>query len=207
MTKIRASVVAQRLLNLYRQAHVIEGGWGAVNRVLVVEFDDSVAAELEKLPNGKTLITHIKNLKSGRTNMSGIESELLPYGGAMEMYRAYELSEIEISGIKTALNEFEFSRAGLQKILNLNIVKRFGDNWFDAIKSAVVGDAELLKKLESVRSAKRAYEIWDSASALNAAQASDRVRNAIAAQMMEFDIYLPMFGENGSALLAELKKK
>ena len=34
-----AHIVAQRLLNLYRQAHVIEGGWTAVNRVFISESD------------------------------------------------------------------------------------------------------------------------------------------------------------------------
>ena len=35
--KAKASVVAQKLLNLYRQEHVIVGGWAAVNAVLPEE--------------------------------------------------------------------------------------------------------------------------------------------------------------------------
>ena len=44
--KAKASVIAQKLLNLYRQAHVIVGGWGAVNRVFVDEATDEVLTEM-----------------------------------------------------------------------------------------------------------------------------------------------------------------
>ena len=33
--KQHAHVIAQRLLNIYRQEHVLIGGWAAVNRVLI----------------------------------------------------------------------------------------------------------------------------------------------------------------------------
>ena len=61
--KAKASVVAQKLLNLYRQAHVIQGGWAAVNQVFVSEATQDVLSELHDLPTGKNLVTHISNLR------------------------------------------------------------------------------------------------------------------------------------------------
>ena len=51
--KAKASSIAQKLLNLYRQEHVIFGGWAAVNRVFVDEASDDVLRELRDLPTGK----------------------------------------------------------------------------------------------------------------------------------------------------------
>ena len=82
--KTKASTVAQKLLNLYRQEHVIFGGWAAVNQVFVAEADNDVMRELRALPTGKMLIQHIENLRSGKTPMDSIERELLPYGGTMD---------------------------------------------------------------------------------------------------------------------------
>ena len=64
--KAKASSIAQKLLNLYRQAHVINGGWAAVNRVLLDEATDEVLTELPELPTGKMLVQHIKNLREGK---------------------------------------------------------------------------------------------------------------------------------------------
>ena len=50
--KTKASTVAQKLLNLYRQEHVIFGGWAAVNQVFVAEADNDVMRELRPLPTG-----------------------------------------------------------------------------------------------------------------------------------------------------------
>ena len=81
--KAKASVIAQKLLNLYRQAHVINGGWPVLNHVFLDEASDEVLAELVNLPTGKMLATHIANLQSGKTPMDSIARELLPYGGMM----------------------------------------------------------------------------------------------------------------------------
>ena len=46
-------IIAQRLLNLYRQAHVINGGWAAVNKVFLDESGDpKVIEELQNMPTG-----------------------------------------------------------------------------------------------------------------------------------------------------------
>ena len=78
-----ASATALKLLNLYRQEHVIIGGWATINPVLVNEATDEVIKELRELPTGKMLIRHIENLRSGKTPMDSINRELLPYGGMM----------------------------------------------------------------------------------------------------------------------------
>ena len=44
--KPKASVVAQKLLNLYRQAHVIIGGWSALNPIFVEEATPDVLSSL-----------------------------------------------------------------------------------------------------------------------------------------------------------------
>ena len=80
----KSSVTALKLVNLYRQEHVIVGGWAAVNAVLVNEATDDVINELQNLPTGKMLIRHIENLRSGKTQMDSIEPELMPYGGQMQ---------------------------------------------------------------------------------------------------------------------------
>ena len=60
--KPKASTIAQKLLNLYRQAHVIIGGWGALNPIFVDEATPDVISELSNLPTGKMLAKHIENL-------------------------------------------------------------------------------------------------------------------------------------------------
>ena len=80
----QAHIIAQRLLNLYRQEHVIDGGWAAVNKVFIAESDnEAVIAELENMPTGKKLIAHINNLRTKKTPMDSIDKDLLPYGGLM----------------------------------------------------------------------------------------------------------------------------
>ena len=81
--KARIAATAQRLLNLYRQEHVIIGGWAAINPVFINEATDDVIKELREMPTGKMLIRHIENLRSGKTPMDSIEPELMPYGGLM----------------------------------------------------------------------------------------------------------------------------
>ena len=79
----KTSATAQKLLNLYRQEHVIIGGWATVNPVFINEATDEVIRELRELPTGKMLVQHIENLRTGKTPMDSIERELLPYGGLM----------------------------------------------------------------------------------------------------------------------------
>ena len=61
--KAKNRATAQRMLNLYRQQHVIIGGWAAVNQVFVDEATDAVLQELMEMPTGKNLVRHMENLR------------------------------------------------------------------------------------------------------------------------------------------------
>ena len=82
--KSETLTIAQRLINLYRQQHVIIGGWKAVNPIFLQEANEEVLSLLEELPTGSLLVKHIRNLQKGITKIDSIAHELLPYGGAME---------------------------------------------------------------------------------------------------------------------------
>ena len=203
----QAHIIAQRLLNLYRQEHVINGGWAAVNPVLVAESDDpQVREELKKLPTGKRLATHIENLRSGATPMDTIESELLPYGGliaSQEMH--YSLTEEEMSKLKSALDSFETTPESLKSIKNLDCVSKFGADWVEAIKSVLAKDPEYLEKWDAVVRTSKAYQMWDSAKQLMSETLTERNRAQIQADMPEFETYLPMFGDQGKEMLSKLR--
>lgn len=202
-----AHTVAQRLLNLYRQAHVIEGGWAAVNQVFISESDDDqVMEELSALPTGNRLVAHIKNLRSGKTPMDSIDNDLLPYGGMMQD-QEYEatLTPAEIDQIKQAISNFEPSPEALQNIRQLPAIRRFGTDWIEDVKSAFVNDPEALAKWDIVVRTHKAYQMWDSAKQLTNETLTDRNRAQIQADMPEFETYLPMFGEAGDEMLAKLR--
>lgn len=204
----QAHTIAQRLLNLYRQAHVINGGWAAVNKVFLAEAtDQQVFEELEKLPTGKRLATHIKNLRDGKTPHDTIEDELLPYGGMLsgQNNNNISLSESEIGELKSALDKFEPNPDGLKKLKSLSFVERFGNNWAEDVKSALKDNKELSAKWNDVVRTKKAYQMWDSAKELVSETLTDRNRAQIQADMPEFETYLPMFGEQGKAVLSKLR--
>ena len=70
--KPKASVVAQKLLNLYRQAHVIIGGWSALNPIFVDEakYGMSRDALYDKLKSNNIL---------GRRYFYPLISTFMPY--------------------------------------------------------------------------------------------------------------------------------
>ena len=204
----QAHTIAQRLLNLYRQAHVINGGWAAVNKVFLAEATDpQIFEELEKLPTGKRLATHINNLRDGKTAPDTIEDELLPYGGMLagQDNNKVALSPSEIDELKSALSDFEPNPEGLEKLKKLSFVKKFGNNWIEDVKSALAGNVELASKWDDVIRTNRAYQMWNSAKELVSETLTDRDRAQIQADMPEFETYLPMFGEKGKAVLAKLR--
>jgi len=203
----QAHIIAQRLLNLYRQEHVINGGWAAVNPVLIAESDDpQVIEELKKLPTGKRLATHIENLRSGVTPMDTIKSELLPYGGLIASQEMrYSLTEEEMAKLKSALDSFKTTPESLKSIKNLDCVSKFGADWVEAIKSVLAKDPEYLEKWDAVVRTSKAYQMWDSAKQLLSETLTDRNRAQIQADMPEFETYLPMFGDQGKELLSKLR--
>ncbi len=200
-------VIAQRLLNLYRQAHVINGGWAAVNKALIAESDDTQVIEaLRKLPTGQRLATHLENLKTGKTPMNTIDPDLLPYGGLLATQdTATALTQNEINELKSALANFEATPEGLKKIKRLDCVRKFGADWAESVKSALAGDANALAIWENVVRTSKAYQLWDSAKQLTADTLTERDRAQIQADMPEFETYLPMFGDAGNELLNKLR--
>lgn len=203
----QAHTIAQRLLNLYRQAHVIDGGWAAVNKVFISESNDAqVITELEALPTGKKLIAHINNLRSGKTPMDSIDKDLLPYGGLMTGVSAdASLSEEEINQLRQELETFQPTTEDLNKIKQLPFVQKFGNDWIEDVKSAIAFDRTLLSKWNTVIQTDKAYRIWDSAKELLSETLTERNRAQIQADMPEFETYLPMFGDQGKEMLAKLR--
>ncbi len=205
--KPKASVVAQRLLNLYRQEHVIFGGWAAVNPVFVAESDDDVFDELMVLPTGATLVQHIKNLKNGKTPMNSIDPELMPYGGLMESgVETIILTGAQWNELTDAINKFTPDQAGLEKLQSTPIVRRFGDEWPVAIRTALAARPELLEKWAKITQTHRAYSLWNTASDMVNEPMSERARAEFQADMPEYETYLPMFGDAGEKLLGRLRQ-
>lgn len=204
--KTKQGMTAQKLLNLYRQQHVIFGGWKAVNQIFVKEADDEVLAKMQNLPTGSRLAEHIRNLQSGKTPMDSINPELLPYGGLMaEVVASTHLSDEEMSELRYALDSFVPDADGLTRIQSLEVVKKFGDEWQVAIRSALTDDNALLEKWNIVIKTARAYYLWKVANDTLAAPISERARAQIQADLPEYETYLPMFGEAGTELLSKLR--
>ena len=205
--KAKASVVAQKLLNLYRQAHVINGGWSAVNRVLVDEATDEILQEMTELPTGKMLIQHIKNLRTGKTPMNTIARELLPYGGMMDQPEiTTDLSHDDLENLISAIDNFEPGQDSLQEFMQVPFVRKFGSEWDVAIKNILKANPEALKKFDTIVRTSKAYRIWDSANEIISKPINERIRAQLQVDMPDYDTYLPMFGEEGEDLLRKLHK-
>ena len=203
----QAHIIAQRLLNLYRQEHVIEGGWAAVNKIFLAESnDDQVISELENMPTGKKLIAHIKNLRDKKTPMNTIDKDLLPYGGLMTGIEvSFSLTDAEVNELKSALDKFQPTQESLNIIKNLPIVRKFGNDWAQDIKAAIISKPDMMAKWHIVVQTDKAYRIWDSASELLSETLTDRNRAQIQADMPEYETYLPMFGDSGKEMLSRLR--
>ena len=203
----QAHIIAQRLLNLYRQEHVIDGGWAAVNKVFIAESnDDQVIAELENMPTGKKLVAHINNLRSKKTPMNSIDKDLLPYGGLMSgLEVSFSLSDEEKEELRNALNEFQPTHESLNKIKQLPFVHKFGNDWPQDIKAGIASDSGLLAKWRVVVQTEKAYRIWDSARQLLSETLTERNRAQIQADMPDYETYLPMFGDSGKEMLERLR--
>ena len=204
--KIRAT--AQKLVNLYRQAHVIVGGWSAVNPIFVNEANDSVIQELQDLPTGKTLIKHIENLRSGKTQMDSIERELLPYGGMMygaDTMPTINLTPEQQNELESGIENFTPTQEGLDTFTSLNVVKKFGEEWIIAINSILRDKSHLQEKWATVKHTYNAYRLWHSANEIISQPLTERVRANVQAEMPEYETYLPMFGDAGTELLGKLR--
>lgn len=204
--KAKIKTTAQRLLNLYRQEHVIVGGWATVNPVFVNEATDDVIAELRDMPAGKTLVQHIENLRSGKTPMDSIERELLPYGGMMaDAMPSITLTDDEWRELKNAIEQFTPDQSGLDKLTSMPVVRKFGEEWQIAIRSVLGRQPQLLPKWDIVKQTYDAYRLWNTANEIVANPLSERVRAQVQADMPEYETYLPKFGVQGIELLEKLR--
>ncbi len=204
--RAKAAIIAQRLLNLYRQEHVIFGGWATVNPIFVADADPDVIDELRNMPTGKMLIQHIENLRNGTTPMDGIERDLLPYGGMMDQTVAtIPLTDAEWAELESGINNFTPDEAGLDALEHLNVIKKFGDQWLVAIRAALSSRPELLEKWSIIAQTYRAYFLWKVASDMVNQPLTERARAQLQADMPEYETYLPMFGDAGIELLKQLR--
>ena len=204
--KPKANLIAQKLVNLYRQEHVILGGWAVLNPMFINEATEDVIAEMADLPSGKMLIQHIKNLRSGKTPMNTIDRNLLPYGGMMEDSAVTTpLSAKQWNELQWGIEKFTPTYQGLQDLQSLDVVKRFGDEWLIGIKNTLVERPELLEKWKLVMQTQRAYHLWDAATQIVNQPLTDRVRAQVQADMPEYETFLPMFAEQGKKLLERLR--
>ena len=204
--KQKASMVALKLLNLYRQEHVIFGGWAAVNPVFVADASPEVIDALREMPTGKTLVRHIENLRSGKTPMDSIDRELLPYGGMMaETTPNISLTADEWTELERGINEFSADQDGLNRLEQLPVIQKFGDQWLVAIRAALAMRPDLLDKWAVINHTFRAYQLWNIAAEILTQPLSERTRAQLQADMPEYETYLPMFGTAGDDLLAKLR--
>ena len=205
--KAKTRATAQRLLNLYRQAHVIVGGWATVNPVFVNDINDNVALELQDLPTGKMLLRHIENLKNGTTPMDSIDRELLPYGGMMmgEYVASIKLNETQMDDLTDAIENFIPTQQGLDIFTSKPIVQHFGEEWPTAIGAIVQTKPNLTEQWNSIKQTYNAYRLWDGANMVIANPLTERVRAQVQSEMPEYETYLPMFGDDGAKLLNKLR--
>ena len=204
--KQKASVIAQRLVNLYRQGHVIIGGWEALNPIFINDATPDVLQEMANIPTGHFLIKHIENLRSGKTPMDSIERGLLPYGGLMDVSpNTVSVSAEQLQEITFALNSFTPDQHGLDVIQNIPTIKNFGNEWIVKIRDLIKNKPELLSKLDLVKQTYRAYSTWNSATNIISQPMSEILRARVQADMPEYETYLPMFGDSGRELLVKLR--
>ena len=202
--KAKASAVAQKLLNLYRQEHVIIGGWAAVNKVFVAEATQDVLSELQDLPTGKMLIAHIANLRDGTTPMDSIARELLPYGGMMAETTNVALSPDETHEVLDAINSFTPDENGLTRFMQSDIIQQLGSEWPKLLQTALANDNEAHRKLNEIIKIKNAHNMWSRANEILKRPMNDRARAQLQVDMPEYETYLPMFGDKGRTLLNRL---
>lgn len=205
--QVKTRVTAQKLLNLYRQAHVIIGGWAAVNKVFIDEATDNVIQELMDLPTGKMLVRHIENLRNGKTQMNTIDRELLPYGGMMtdEQIPSVNLAATQLTELKRAINNFIPTEQGLADFLDSDTVTYFGDQWLVSIQAVVKKHPELSEQWATIKQTYNAYRLWSAANEVISKPLTERVRAQVQADMPEYETYLPMFGNAGNELLIKLR--
>ena len=138
--------------------------------------------------------------------MDSIDHELLPYGGMMtETVATVPLTPDEWRELESGLNEFTTDQEGLNRIQQLNVIKKFGDQWLVAIRAALGARPDLMDTWTIVMKTYRAYYLWKVANDILEQPLSERARAQLQADMPEYETYLPMFGDAGTELLEKLR--
>jgi hypothetical protein len=208
--KEKPTVIAQRLMNLYRNAHVIQGSWRAVNAVFLDESDDAVLDEIRKLPAGEKLAEHILELRAGKIDRASISLELMPYGGMMEVRfdevaADTKFSSEDLDSLERELENFQPTAEHLKKIESLPFVRQFGDRWLAGVRAAISARPNLVARWQTVYSASRAFDLWERAANILSWTPTERTRAEVQADLPEYETYLPMFGIAGQELLTRLR--
>jgi len=201
----RPQVIAQKLINLYRSAFAINGGWAAVNKVFIADGTDAIIAEVLKFPGGKYLYQHIQNLKSGATKMDSIAVDLLPYNGMMTQSRTHSFDDKDYEILIKAIENFEPDPDNIRYIKSLPIVTSMGLDWINGVRQILRDDA-LLAIWQNIVYSDRALELWSRAGEILGSTPSDYLRAEVQADMPEYETYLPMFGKDGLEVLTRLRQ-
>lgn len=200
------STTAQKLVNLYRQAHVIVGGWATVNPIFVNEATDDVIAQMQNIPCGNMLMRHIQNLRSGKTPMDTVDRDLMPYGGQMvEELPSIQLTPAQWRELEDGLGRFTPDQVGLDMMQSLAVVREFGPEWPVAMRAIVATKPQLIPQWDNVFKTYNAYRLWNTAREIIEKPLSERTRAQVQADMPEYETYLPMFGDAGDELLRRLR--
>jgi hypothetical protein len=204
--KTKPSITAQKLLNLYRQYFAINGGWSAINKVLIAESTPEIIAHIKQLPTGDFLAEHIANLQSGKTPMSGIAQDLLPYNGLMETsVNVVKIASHDMETLSTLLRVFIPTVENLNEIKALPFIVALGDGWKESVAVALEKSAELSAIWDTVIKFDTASHLWFKAGRMLSSVPSERLRAEIQADMMMYENFLPMFGDAGLNLLNKLR--
>ena len=167
--------------------------------------DDAVVAEIEKLPCGKFLKQHIHNIRTGRTKKDAIDADLVPYDGMMNGPAASDADDVELDGLKSALESFRPDAQHLEKIKSLSVVRRFGDRWHAGIRALLDGTPHAAMWTDVVR-ADSAIRLWARAAEILSSAPSELLRAEVQADMPEYETYMPLFGKDGNEILSRLRK-
>lgn len=206
--KEKSIVIANKLLNLYRQAHVIKGKWKAVNQIFLKEATEEILDEISKLPTGDKLKQHTENLINKKTNIDTIEKELIPYNALMEEnVNNININDTDLDILIKLINNFQPTKECLDEIINLKFIQDLGTNWIFDIKIVLDNRYDLLDKWEEVKKTYFAYNYWNKAtSLLSKKELTEQDKGNIQADMLEYETYLSLFGDTGNDLLLKLRQ-
>ena len=118
---------------------------------------------------------------------------------------SFSLTDAEFNELKSALDKFQPTQESLNNIKNMPLVRKFGNDWPQDIKAAIISRPDMLARWNVVIQTNKAYKIWDSARELLSETLTERNRAQIQADMPEYETYLPMFGDSGKEMLSRLR--